>query len=288
MSLMETNRLKQFCTVVETSSLSKAADLLGITHGGLHKSLRVLENDLGFALTIGKGRGIEITEKGREFYPSALEILRTIQKVFQKDFKPESTEYKIGSLEIFLKLLPENLLTTPTFLDRRISFQEMSPGQIEVAVQKRILDVGVTYIPVPTEGIEYLRIGKFRMGIFCAQAKLASKQLSEIPFVVPSTTLNSNPLDILNSDGWKEGLFLRKIAYKASSLAIAIDIVKLGKAAIFMPIFLKNLFGTTLHEIENPTGADTRDVFLVLLSNKEESKEEKVLAKALRLILQFE
>jgi len=283
---METNRLKQFCTVVETGSLSKAADLLGMTHGGLHKSMRVLENDLGFTLTVGKGRGIEITEQGRDFYPSALEILRTIEKVFQKDSKSELKEYKIGSLEIFLKLLPEHILTTQTFSDRQISFQEMSPGQIEVAVQKRILDVGMTYIPVPTEGIEYLRIGKFRMGIFCAQAKLASKHLSEIPFVVPSTTLNSNPMDILNSDGWKEGLFLRKIAYKASSLATAIEIVKLGKAAIFMPVFLKNSFGLTLHEIENPTGANTRDVFLVLPSNKVESKEEKVLAKALRQILQ--
>ena len=56
---METNRLKHFCVVVETASLTKAADLLGITHGGLHKSLRVLEGDLGFALTVGKGRGIE-------------------------------------------------------------------------------------------------------------------------------------------------------------------------------------------------------------------------------------
>lgn len=285
---METNRLKQFCTIVETGSLTKAADLLGITHGGLHKSLRVLENDLGFPLTVGKGRGIEVTEQGREFYPKALEVLRTIEKAVQKDSKSELKEYKIGSLEIFLKRLPENLLTTPTFLDRRISFQEMSPGQIEVAVQKRILDVGITYIPMPTEGIEYLRIGKFRMGIFCTQAKLASKPLSEIPFVVPSATLLSNPMDILNTDGWKEGLFLRRIGYRASSLATAIDILKVGNAAIFMPTFLKSSFSTTLHEIKNPIGVDTRDAFLVLPSNKVEAKEEKVLAKALRQILQFE
>ena len=285
---METNRLKHFCTVVETGSLSKAADLLGITHGGLHKSLRVLESDLGFTLTMAKGRGIEITEQGREFYPSALGILRTIEKAFRKDSQSEPAEYKIGSLEIFLKLLPENLLTIPTFSDRQINFQEMGPGQIEVAVQKRIMNVGVTYIPMPTEGIEYLRVGKFKMGIFCAHAKLANQQFGEIPFVVPSSHLNSNPMDILNSDGWKEGFLLRKIAYKSSSLTAAIDIVKTGKAAIFMPAFLKNAFGIALHEIENPTEADKRDVFLVVASNQVESKEEKALAKALRKILQFE
>jgi DNA-binding transcriptional LysR family regulator len=283
---METNRLKQFCTVVETGSLTRAADLLGITHSGLHKSLRALESDLGFPLTVGKGRGIEITERGREFYPSALEILRAIEKACRNDSKPDISEYKIGSLEIFLKLLPEKLLTAPTFSDRLICFQEMSPGQVEVAVQKRILDVGITYIPMPAEGIEYLRIGQFEMGIFCAQTKIANQSLAEIPFVVPSSTLNSNPLDILNSDGWKEGLFLRRVAYKASSLATAIDIVKMGKAAIFMPRFLKNSFGVNLHEIKSPIGRDSREVFLVLPSNKTETKEEKTLAKALRQMLQ--
>jgi DNA-binding transcriptional LysR family regulator len=285
---METNRLRHFCTVVETGSLSKAADLLGITHGGLHKSLRVLEADLGFALTVGKGRGIEITEQGREFYPSALEILRTIEKVFRKNSQPKSTEYKIGSLEIFLKQLPERILTIPTFLYRQINFQEMGPGQIEVAVQKRIMNVGVTYIPMPAEGVEYLRVGKFKMGIFCAHAELADKPFGDIPFVVPSAPLNPNPMDIQNSDGWKEGFRLRRIAYRASSLTTAIEIVKAGKAAIYMPIFLKNAFGLTLHEIKNPTEIDTRDVFLVMPSNQVESKEEKALAKALRKILQFE
>ena len=283
---METNRLKQFCTVVETGSLSRAADLLGITHSGLHKSLRVLESELGFPLTVGKGRGIEITERGREFYPSALEILRALEKACRNDSKTDSEEYKIGALEIFLKLLPEKLLTTPTFSDRPVCFQEMSPGQVEVAVQKRILNVGITYIPVPVEGVEYLRVGKFEMGIFCAQTKMTNQPLSEIPFVIPSSTLNSNPLDILNSDGWKEGLFLRRVAYKASSLATAIDIVKMGKAAIFMPSFLKNSFGANLHEIKSPIGRDIREVFLVLPSNKVESKEDKIVAKALRQMLQ--
>lgn len=279
---METNRLKQFCTVVETGSLSGAADLLGITHSGLHKSLRVLEDELGFALTIGKGRGIEITDRGRQFYPSAIEILKTVEKAIRNDSTPDHAEYRIGALEIFLKLLPQPLLTNHAFFHRRICFQEMRPGEIESAVQKRALDVGITYIPVPTEGVEYLRIGKFRMGVFCAQASLASQPLSEIPFVVPSASLNTNPLDILNNDGWKEALFLRKVAYKASSLATAIDVVKVGKAAVFMPTFLKNSFDVRLYEKECPVRKDVREAFLVLPSNKAESKEEKVLAKTLR------
>lgn len=282
---METNRIKQFCTIVETGSLTKAADLLGITHGGLHKSLRVLENELGFRLTIGKGRGIEITESGREFYPSALEILRAVENGIKKNKKNEFSEYKIGSLEIFLKHLPENLIHSPTFLNRLVSFQEMSTGQLEVAVKNKIIDVGVTYIPAPTDGVEYLRIGKFRMGIFCVSEKLANQTIENIPFVVPSSSIVLNPLDIHNSDGWKESLCLRKIAYKASSLATAMEIVKVGPVAVYMPLFLKNSFGVKLFEAKIPNGLDERDVFLVLPTNKEESKEVKVIAKVIKRII---
>ncbi|MBL7546005.1 MAG: LysR family transcriptional regulator [Bdellovibrionaceae bacterium] len=52
---METDRIRHFCTVYETESLTRAAELLGITHGGLHKSLKTLEADLGVKLTIPHG-----------------------------------------------------------------------------------------------------------------------------------------------------------------------------------------------------------------------------------------
>ena len=271
-----------FCFWVKRTIATKASALLGITHGGLHKSLRVLEAELGFALTVGKGRGIEITERGRKFYSSAIEILKTIENACRDDSVSDSGEYKIGSLEIFLKLLPRQLLTTTTFSHRRICFQELAPGEIVSSVQKRILDVGITYIPIPAAGVEYLGIGKFRMGVFCSQESLANQPLGDIPFVVPCAAISTNPLDILNNDGWRESLFLRKIGFRASSLATAIDIVRMGKAAIFMPTFLKNSFDVRLYEKECPVKKDVREAFLVLPSNKIESKEEKVLAKALR------
>ena len=104
--------------------------MLGITHSGLHKSLRVLEGELGFSLTVGKGRGIEITDRGKDFYPAALEILRSVEKALQIDDKTELAEYRIGALEIFLKLLPKEMLTNPVFSHRRICFQEMGLARL--------------------------------------------------------------------------------------------------------------------------------------------------------------
>ena len=61
-SNMETNRLRQFCTVVETGSFRKAADILGISHSGLFKSIKTLEEEVGFVLFLPSGRGIVVVE----------------------------------------------------------------------------------------------------------------------------------------------------------------------------------------------------------------------------------
>ena len=65
---METNRLKQFCTVKETGNLRKAANLLGISHSGLSKSMKALEEELGFPLFQSNGRGIVVTDEGLKLY----------------------------------------------------------------------------------------------------------------------------------------------------------------------------------------------------------------------------
>lgn len=44
---MDTKRLRQFCAIAETGSLTKAAELLHITHSGFSKSMKLLQDDLG-------------------------------------------------------------------------------------------------------------------------------------------------------------------------------------------------------------------------------------------------
>lgn len=65
---METNRLKQFCTIVEMGSLVQAAKLLHITHSGLSKSMHILQDEIGRVLFHSAGRGIAITEAGQTVF----------------------------------------------------------------------------------------------------------------------------------------------------------------------------------------------------------------------------
>jgi LysR family transcriptional regulator, salicylic acid-responsive activator of bsdBCD len=70
-SIMETNRLKQFCVIVETGSIVKASQLLHITHSALSKSMRCLQEEIGFSLLRRQGRGLALTEDGLHIYQRA-------------------------------------------------------------------------------------------------------------------------------------------------------------------------------------------------------------------------
>jgi len=282
---METNRLRHFCAVAEAGSLSKAADLLNITHGGLHKSLRVLESELGFKLTIQRGRGIEITPEGKRFYPRALGVLKCVEAAIKPETGDETQEIRVGGLEIFITALPKFLLQEPALENKVIAFQELPPGQLENSVRTGAVDIGVTYIPVPQEGVEHIRLTKFRMGIFASDPKFQTTKDADLPFVVPSSTVEQNPLDIRNRDGWLDSIFSRRVAYKASSLGAAVQIVLSGSAVIYMPAFLKILLGESVLELNMSIRPVFREAFVVLPLNREEGRKEKIVARALRACL---
>ena len=66
--------------------------------------------------------------------------------------------------------------------------------------------MGLTYVPLPQEGIEYLRLCPLELGIFARRGAFPKVPLAEIPFVTPTTPLPMNPLGIKERDGWPESL----------------------------------------------------------------------------------
>ena len=99
LSNMETERLHQFCLIADTGSLTKAASVLNISLGGLSKSMKVLEDDLGFQLFMPSGRGLVVSEKGLAIYSKAKQILASLSELQ----RPETSKpiFRVGALEVF-------------------------------------------------------------------------------------------------------------------------------------------------------------------------------------------
>jgi DNA-binding transcriptional LysR family regulator len=158
---MDTNRLRQFCIIAETGSLTKAAELLHITHSGLSKAMKLLQEELNCTLLRPAGRGLALTDDGIRTYQQAKEFLAQEELLFKSEPLTQQKSLKIGTVEIFLlpicqQLKTESLTNTPmTLLD-------LNPGQIEQLVESRELDYGITYAPHPMENVEIIEIEKYR------------------------------------------------------------------------------------------------------------------------------
>lgn len=78
---MEFTQLRTLIHVAELGSLSKAADRLGIAQPALSRQVRLLEDELGVRLFARHGRGMILTDKGREILDRAIRVMADLEEI---------------------------------------------------------------------------------------------------------------------------------------------------------------------------------------------------------------
>jgi len=288
---METNRLRQFCAVVETGNLRKAAQILGISHSGLFKSLKTLESELGFPLFLPSGRGIVISDPGRELYQRSARFFEEFGRLLGTSEVKNESLMRLGSFEVFTTyfmgiLLRDYLPNVP------VEIHDLIPGKLEEALALNQIDLGITYEPIPRPKIEYVKITRILMGAYAIKDAFQGKAFESVPFVVPVNPLEGAPSGAKGSDAWPENRIVRKAAYKVDLMATGLELTRLGLCAIFIPQFVARLHNESvstkhqLHPIPLPRGMPPvyREVYLVRRESTAENATTKKLAKALREI----
>ncbi|MES2769532.1 MAG: LysR family transcriptional regulator [Bdellovibrionota bacterium] len=288
---METLRLTQFKTIVEAGGLLKASEILGISGGGLSKSMAVLEKEVGYKLFLPKGRGLELTERGRRFYERVPETLKAIEALMETR-EPLKNTLKIVSFEVFTTYFLADVVSK-YFHNHNVEIREAIPGQMESLIADGHSDVGITYIPIPRAGIEFLKVGKIRMGIFGLKGSWKETSVKKLPFITPIAPLEGMPSGMQGLDGWPEHLFERTIQYRVEMMETAIQLSQRGAAVCFLPEFIAQEVNKNsashlhLEEIPQPTNIKRvfRDVFLIHRRGYEETKSMRELAKAVRQLV---
>lgn len=90
-NLLEDKRLRIFVTAVECGNFTAAARLLHITQPSVSQNVAELERDLGAQLLVRNRNEVSLTEKGRQFYGYARQILHWY-KVAQDAFRPNPAD----------------------------------------------------------------------------------------------------------------------------------------------------------------------------------------------------
>jgi DNA-binding transcriptional LysR family regulator len=284
---METERLRQFCTVVETGSLSAASEILGISNSGLSKSLKILEQELGVELLLPQGRGILVSDHGDRVYRKAKKLLEQVQGLSEFDLVDTSI-CKIAALEAFTHgLLPDAL--SKDFDNSVSQIVQLSQGELENALLENKVDVGITYFPLPQAGIEYLKIKKTRLRSYMRKSWGVEKFSQDLLYVLPFSLNSPNVIDFRDRDGWPDYKFPRSYGWQTNSLSTALNVCLRHEAAIFIPDFVANFFNQTLGPdfqlapLDAPSKYNvTREIFLVKRSKTPENQIMKKLAKNIR------
>ncbi|WP_374075842.1 LysR family transcriptional regulator [Bdellovibrio bacteriovorus] len=286
---MDIIRIKYFHVVTETRHIREASEILGITAGSLSKAIKTLEDEIGFPLLQASGRRIEITPRGLDFYYNSKKLLEEYDQLkgrISEEPPAISPKIRLGTFEVFSTYLFADVLAKE-FPEERFRLQELTPGHIEDAIIKNQIDYGLTYLPLPQEGLDFIKLGSFEMKIF-GKKKFFKTEFSELPFAIPTTPVQSPATPFQSLDGWPQEKFPRFVKYEFEMLETALLTTQKGASVLYCPDFVVRLHNEQssgqLEEIPSPGGfkKDRRFIYLIKRKNEPENAFTKKVARYIR------
>jgi DNA-binding transcriptional LysR family regulator len=292
---MDLTRLKYFLVLAQTEHLRKAAELLNITPPALSKAIKTLEMEIGEELILAEGRGLKITAKGRELVElvsPSVEQLLTLKDQLGRSQKKEKA-LRIGTFEVFSTYFSGELYKNHLPHSESILY-ELVPGEIEEILSEGLIDIGITYLPVPHQKIDHIKICDIEMDVFGRADSFKNKSFEELPFVIPVRPIQSAPTKARGLDGWPDDRIYRNIFYKVTLMESALEMCRQGLAVAYLPSFIVKIHNSKLkkeyqlvsysHELK--LKERKQSVYLVKRKDDTENALDKKLARAIRMITQ--
>ncbi len=286
---MDIDRVRYFHVFADTGSLVRASEVLHISQPALSKALKLLESEIGIKLVEVDGRGLKLSEAGKVFRHETSSLLNQWLTVPEK-IKSSSTwsPTRIGSFEVFTTYFL-GYMSDHINLES-LEVHELGPGKLESAIADGSIDVGITYVPVPKVGVEFLEVTKINMGVFGIHKKFANTEFSDLPFVIPLLPSEGTPSKVIGLDGWPDHKFERKIQYRVTMMGSAIELCKKGASVAYLPKFIADLYNDSvknefkLTEFKSPIPLKERSqsVYLIFKKGSRETVLHRQIAKCLR------
>ncbi|HEX7858273.1 MAG TPA: LysR substrate-binding domain-containing protein [Sphingobium sp.] len=196
---MDTRHLRSFLKIVETGSISRAAESLGIAQPSLSQQLLRLEDEVGQTLFRRTARGVALTEAGRIFQEHARLILRASQQALEdvRDLNMEvSGEVVLAVPYSISKLAGFALVDAFRRHAPLVSFRlvEAMTGQIRGWLDAGKVDLGILYDMGPLRHLSARRLAREelyligppgRFGTLDDLPEVAPVALAELPMILP-------------------------------------------------------------------------------------------------------
>lgn len=249
---MDLNRLRYFSVVAETGSIRRAAELLHLTPTALSKAVKVLEGEVGVQLVRQQGRGIALTDEGRVLARRAVPVIAELASLpaLLTTRRTQGPALRYASHEVFGTYFTRPLLDAMPE-GATIEHRYLPPGDIEAAVLSGDSDLGISYIPMPTTGLEHQRVADVEMGTWGLPG-LMDIPFAELGFAAPVRPTIGSAVRAQSLDAWPDDRVPRTVRHRITTTEAALELCRQGRAVARFPTFVV--------ELHNRTAADDQQL----------------------------
>jgi LysR family nitrogen assimilation transcriptional regulator len=241
---MDVPQLKTLIHVAELGSLSKAADRLKIAQPALSRQIRLLEAELGVALFRRHGRGMVITDAGREVLDHAARIMEELDAI--RGSVADGGASLRGAVKIGTTPTVASIATVPLVARIRQHHPQLSirlasafSGYLLDWVQRGELDVAVSYDPQPMKSLRIVPVMEEDLMLVSTgeRGDLASPmpfaRLAPEPLILPSPRHGLRR--IMDDCARRAGIVLAP-GIEADTFEIMVDLVRGGFGLTVLPL----------------------------------------------------
>jgi DNA-binding transcriptional LysR family regulator len=195
---MVLGQLRVFLAVMDTASVTRAAEMVGLSAGAVSQQLRALSADLGAELFVRAGRKIAPTAHAVRLAEHARAILHQVGRMEQEFSKGEAGDdrpfhFATGATALIYRLGKPLRLLRRRFPQTEILVTVAATEEIVAGLLARRFDLGLISMPVPEDKLTILplfeeellglRPAHARVG-GAKTARLQPEELSDAPFLL--------------------------------------------------------------------------------------------------------
>jgi LysR family nitrogen assimilation transcriptional regulator len=241
---MDLRKIQYFFSVIEHGNLSSAAQSLRVSQPTLSRQIQAIEDQFQTPLFIRGGRGMMLTEAGKQLHEGLQSIERQL-RLLKTDVAAVSIEPS-GEVAFGIPPSPRGLIAVPlvkafnaTYPRIVVRLIEETSGQLRDLVANGVLDVAITNTLEPSHGIVSQQLGRERMLLVGApSAKLSMrketpiKALAGLPLIL---TMRPNSLRLSIENGLALHGLQPNVRFEANTLPLMTDLVIAGLGYTVLP-----------------------------------------------------
>ncbi len=242
---MDQRKIQYFFSVIEHGNLSGAARALRVSQPTLSRQIQAIEEQFQTPLFVRGGRGMMLTEAGRQLHEGLQSIERQM-RMLKSDVAAVTLEPS-GEVAFGIPPSPRGLIAVPLVKSFNAAYPrivirivEETSGQLRDQVANGMLDVAITNTNEPSHDIASRQLGRERMLLVGpTSAKLSMrketpiKSLAGLPLIL---TMRPNSLRLTLENGLGLHGLQPNIRFEANTLPLMTDLVIAGLGYTVLPV----------------------------------------------------